>query len=73
MDIELIEQIERWKESIQQYKETYGRMFNGKQPGEKCIMSHCKLNNIPYPLPKIEIDHFVPSPAEYSFGGESEG
>jgi hypothetical protein len=73
MDIEQIEQIERWKEAIQEYKNKYSAMFDGKAPGEKCMASFCKLNGIPWPLPRIEIEYFVPESVEILFGGEMEG
>ena len=72
MDIELIEKIEIWKASIKNYKAIIFGMY-GKYPGEKLIESHCKIYNIPCPMPKIEKEYFVPEPVDYLFGAESEG
>lgn len=55
------EQIEKWKVEIEEYKDKYNSLYPGNKPSEKCMKSFCDINNIPWPLPKVESD------VEYDF------
>lgn len=65
-----------WRKAVDAYKEAYFGMYN-HPPKEKCIESFCKINKIPWPLPKTEEAeddiYFVPPHVDMLFGGESEG
>lgn len=49
------EQIQIWREKIENYKTTYASMYLGKQPTEKLIRSYCSIYSIPWPLPRKEL------------------
>lgn len=45
--------IDLWKASVQNYKEVYKGMYQS-YPSEFLIESHCKIYNIPWPLPRLD-------------------
>jgi hypothetical protein len=51
MNVASREQIAVWKEMIAEYESWYKGQY-GCRPGNKCMDSFCKLNNIPQPLPE---------------------
>lgn len=55
MDI-TAEQIQAWQNKIEAYKEKYASLYPQDKPTEKCLISFCKLNGIPWPLPQMQTE-----------------